>query len=82
MRQCDRPCLRSGEITRLRPEHFKLAEGLLRVGGEVSKVREPRNVVLQPNVAAWLKAYACVTIASAPGLSPAIVRSSGEVTIM
>lgn len=52
-----RPCLRTGEITRLRPEHFKLDEALLRVGGEVSKVREPRNVVLQPNVVAWFKAY-------------------------
>lgn len=52
-----RPCLRTGEITRLRPEHFKLDEALLRVGGEVSKVREPRNVTLQSNVVAWLKAY-------------------------
>jgi len=52
-----RPCLRTGEILRLKPEHVNLAEGLIRIDGEVSKVREPRNVTIQPNLAAWLRKY-------------------------
>jgi integrase len=52
-----RPCLRTGEILRLKPDHVKTAEGVIRIDGEVSKVREPRMVTIQPNLAAWLKAY-------------------------
>jgi len=52
-----RPCLRTGEILRLRPEHVKLAEGVIRIDGDVSKVREPRPVTIQPNLAAWLRKY-------------------------
>lgn len=52
-----RPCLRTGEILRLQPEHVRLAEGLIRIDGEVSKVREPRPITIQPNLAAWLRAY-------------------------
>ena len=52
-----RPCLRGGEIRRLQPAHFKLDANLIRVDGEVSKVREPRNVTIQPNLGVWLRAY-------------------------
>lgn len=52
-----RPCLRTGEIFRLKPEHVRLAEGIIRIDGEVSKVREPRTIKIQPNLAAWLRAY-------------------------
>jgi integrase len=52
-----RPCLRTGEILRLRSEHIHLDAGLIRIDSEVSKVREPRNVTIQPNLAAWLRAY-------------------------
>ncbi|MFI5335722.1 MAG: site-specific integrase [Opitutales bacterium] len=52
-----RPCLRTGEILRLKPEHVKVTEGVIRIDGEVSKVREPRNVTIQPNLAAWLRKY-------------------------
>jgi integrase len=52
-----RPCLRTGEILRLKPAHVKLDANLIRIDGEVSKVREPRNVTIQPNLAAWLRAY-------------------------
>ncbi len=52
-----RPCLRTGEILRLKPEHVKVAEGVIRIDGEVSKVREPRNITIQPNLAAWLRKY-------------------------
>jgi len=51
-----RPCLRTGEILRLRPEHIDLEAGVIRVDSEVSKVREPRNITIQPNLAAWLRA--------------------------
>ena len=52
-----RPCLRTGEIARLKPAHVRLAENIIRVDGEVSKVREPRTVAIQPNLGAWLRAY-------------------------
>jgi integrase len=52
-----RPCLRTGEILRLQPTHVKLDADMIRIAAEVSKVREPRNVTIQPNLAAWLHAY-------------------------
>jgi integrase len=52
-----RPCLRTGEIVRLKPAHVRLAEGIIRIDGEVSKVREPRTIAIQSNLAAWLHAY-------------------------
>ena len=52
-----RPCLRTGEILRLQPVHVKLDANLIHIDGEVSKVREPRNITIQPNLAAWLRAY-------------------------
>ncbi len=52
-----RPCLRTGEILRLKPEQVKVVEGVIRIDGEVSKVREPRNVTIQPNLAAWLETF-------------------------
>jgi integrase len=52
-----RPCLRTGEITRLQPKHVRLTEGIIRIDGEVSKIREPRTITIQPNLAAWLRAY-------------------------
>jgi integrase len=52
-----RPCLRTGEILRLKPEHVRLADGIIRIDGEVSKVREPRTIKIQSNLAAWLRAY-------------------------
>ena len=52
-----RPCVRNGEILKLRSEHVRLAEGVIVVPPEVSKVHEKRAVTIQPNLAAWLKAY-------------------------
>jgi integrase len=48
--------LRTGEILRLQTAHVRLKEGIIRIDGEVSKVREPRTITIQPNLAAWLKA--------------------------
>ena len=40
-----RPCLRTGEILRLRPEHVRLDTGVIRIEPEVSKMRELRSAV-------------------------------------
>lgn len=52
-----RPCLRTGEILRLKPEHVDLETGVIRIEPDVSKVKELRRVTIQPNLVAWLKAY-------------------------
>ncbi len=52
-----RPSVKDGEITRLRPEDISLEAGIILVSAEVSKVREQRKVIIQPNLAAGLKAY-------------------------
>ena len=52
-----RPCLRFGEISKLKPESVKLETGVIRIEPDVSKVRMPRLVSIQPNLAAWLRAY-------------------------
>jgi integrase len=52
-----RPCIRTGEITKLSPKDIKLDTGVIHVEPEVSKVRMKRNVDIQPNLAAWLHAY-------------------------
>ena len=52
-----RPSVPHGEITKLKPEAIDLDAGVISVSAEVSKVREPRKVVIQPNLAAWLRAY-------------------------
>jgi integrase len=52
-----RPCVRSGEILKLRPEHVRLETGVIHIEPEVSKVRMKRNVTIQPNLAVWLRAY-------------------------
>jgi len=52
-----RPCLRAGEILKLRPEHVRVDTGVILIEPEVSKVRMKRNVAIQPNLAAWLTAY-------------------------
>lgn len=52
-----RPSTTNGEIVRLKPEMVNLETGVIHVTAEVSKVREPRRVTIQPNLAAWLKAY-------------------------
>ncbi len=52
-----RPGVPSGEITKLEPEDINLETGMIHIRAEVSKVREPRRVAIQPNLAAWLRAY-------------------------
>ncbi len=52
-----RPCLRTGEILKLRPEHIRLDTGVILIEPEVSKVRMKRSVAIQQNLAAWLCAY-------------------------
>jgi integrase len=52
-----RPGVPHGEITKLNPEAVHLETGIINISAEVSKVREPRTITIQPNLAAWLRAY-------------------------
>jgi len=52
-----RPGMPDGEISKLRPEAVDFNANTIFVPAEVSKTREPRRVVIQPNLAAWLRAY-------------------------
>jgi len=52
-----RPSVPHGEISKLRPGAVDLDAGIIFIGADVSKVREPRKVTIQPNLAAWLRAY-------------------------
>jgi integrase len=52
-----RPSVPHGEITKLKPEAIDLDAGVISISAEVSKVREPRKVMIHPNLAAWLRAY-------------------------
>lgn len=36
---------------------MNLEAGVINISAEVSKVREPRKVTIQPNLAVWLRAY-------------------------
>lgn len=52
-----RPSVPHGEIAKLKPEAIDLGAGLISISAEVSKVREPRTIEIQPNLAAWLRDY-------------------------
>jgi hypothetical protein len=52
-----RPSVTDGEIAKLRPERVRLDDGIIMVDAEASKVRMRRLVAIQPNLAAWLRAY-------------------------
>lgn len=52
-----RPGVPDGEITKIKPEDVNLDAGFISISADVSKVREPRRITIQPNLAAWLRAY-------------------------
>ncbi len=52
-----RPSTSSGEISKLKPEHVRLDTGVIHIEPEVSKVGMKRLITIQPNLAAWLRAY-------------------------
>ena len=52
-----RPDLYEGEISKLKPRHVRLDTGVIMIEPEVSKVRMKRAITIQPNLAAWLRAY-------------------------
>jgi len=52
-----RPGVPDGEITKIKPEDVNLETGIIAISADASKVREPRRVTIQPNLAAWLRAY-------------------------
>ncbi len=52
-----RPDLYQGEISKLEAKDVRLDTGIILIEPEVSKVRMKRAVTIQPNLAAWLRAY-------------------------
>jgi len=52
-----RPCLREGEASKLQPEQIRLDTGVVQIEPQVAKTGMKRNITIQPNLAAWLKAY-------------------------
>jgi hypothetical protein len=52
-----RPGVPDGEITKVKPEDVNLETGIIAISADASKVREPRRITIQPNLAAWLRAY-------------------------
>jgi integrase len=52
-----RPGVPDGEIHKLKPDAVNLETGIITITPDVSKVREPRKITIQPNLAAWLRAY-------------------------
>jgi len=52
-----RPGVPHGEITKLKLDAVNLDDGVIHIAAEVSKVREPRKVAIQPNLTVWLRAY-------------------------
>ena len=52
-----RPGVPFGEISKLKPDDVDLDSGMIHIRADVSKVREPRKVAIQPNLSAWLRAY-------------------------
>ncbi len=52
-----RPGVPYGEIRKLKPEDVDLDAGVIRISAYTSKVREPRKITIQPNLAIWLRAY-------------------------
>lgn len=62
-----RPGVPDGEITKLKPEMIDLTAGIIHISAEVSKVHESRKIVIQPNLAAWLRAYPVEKFPIVPG---------------
>lgn len=52
-----RPDLYEGEISKLEAKDVRLDTGVILIEPHVSKVRMKRNVTIQPNLAAWFRAY-------------------------
>lgn len=52
-----RPDLYEGEISKLPASDVRLDTGVILIEPSVSKVRMKRSVTIQPNLAAWLRAY-------------------------
>jgi integrase len=69
-----RPSVLCGEIMKLRPEHVRLDTGVIHIEPEVAKVRMKRLVTIQPNLAAWLRAYPLDRLPIIPTNAPKIRR--------
>lgn len=72
-----RPAVPEGEICRLKPEAIDLKTRVISISAEVSKVREARQIAIQPNLAAWLRAYPLGTF---PLIVPDFQRRRAELS--
>lgn len=52
-----RPDYRNGELAKLRADAVNLETGVIHIEPDVSKVDMKRNITIQPNLDAWLRAY-------------------------
>lgn len=52
-----RPDWDNGEISKIVPEYFMLADRLLKLPAHITKTGKPRDVTLQPILLKWLRAY-------------------------
>lgn len=52
-----RPSYDCGEISKLTEDAINLETGVIHIEPDISKVDMKRRIIIQPNLAAWLKAY-------------------------
>lgn len=52
-----RPGVPYGEMARLTADVINLDERVIRISAAISKIHEPREITIQPNLLAWLRAY-------------------------
>ena len=71
-----RPCLRTGEILKLKPEHIRLNTGVIHIEPEVSKVKMKRSITIQSNLSVWLHAY---PLAKFPIIIPALQKHRAKI---
>lgn len=52
-----RPDWQEGEISRIRPKMFDFEDSVIRMPKGITKTGKPRDIVLEPNLRAWLEAF-------------------------
>ena len=65
-----RPDWKGGEISKIRPKDIDLANGVIRIEPEVSKINEKRQIKVQPNLDLWLKKYPLPDAGALPPRNP------------
>ncbi len=52
-----RPDWEHGEMSKLKPKHIRMDNGVILIEPDVSKVNDKRAIKIQPNLSRWLKKY-------------------------